>query len=153
MQARGDAATGAQAVAVVTVKQRLAEATVQVVTQYVDSVHTVREVGQTIIKEVPVHVPSDFPALPSGFRLLHDAAPIGQLPDPARAADAPAVPAQDLADTVAANYLACHENAEQLTALQAWVTGSYLYDMTTDEEQPAEAMEFLRNMALTRQSP
>lgn len=37
------------------------------------------------------------------------------------AADAPGVPAQDLAATIAANYLICHETAEQLTALQAWV--------------------------------
>jgi len=121
VQARWDAATGAQAVAVVTVKQRQAEATVQVVTQYVDRVHTVREVGQTIIKEVPVYVPADSPALPGGFRLLHDAAARGELPDAARAADAPGVPAQDLADTLAANYLTCRETAEQLTALQAWV--------------------------------
>ena len=121
VQARWDAATGTQAVAVVTVKQRQAEATVQVVTQYVDRVHTVREVGQTIIKEVPVYVPADSPALPGGFRLLHDAAARGELPDATGAADAPAVPAQDLAATLAANYLACRENAEQLTALQGWI--------------------------------
>lgn len=40
----------------------------------------------------------------------------------ASTADAPTVPAQDLAATVAANYLSCRENAEQLTASQAWVT-------------------------------
>lgn len=122
VQARWDAATGIQTVAVATVKQRQAEATVQVVTQYVDRVHTVREVGQTIIKEVPVYVPADSPALPGGFRLLHDAAARGEPPDATGSADAPAVPAQDLAATVAANYLSCRENAEQLTALQAWIT-------------------------------
>jgi len=121
VQARWDAATGAQAVAAVTVKQRQADATVQVVTQYVDRVHTVREVGQTIIKEVPVYVPADSPALPGGFRVLHDAAARGELPETARAADAPGVAAQDLADTLAANYLTCRETAEQLTALQVWV--------------------------------
>lgn len=121
VQARWDAATGIQAVAVAAVKQRQAEATVQVVTQYVDRVHTVREVGQTIIKEVPVYVPADSPALPGGFRLLHDAATRGELPDATGVADAPPVPAQDLAATVAANYLTCRENAEQLTALQAWI--------------------------------
>ncbi|UDM17939.1 hypothetical protein [Vogesella sp. XCS3] len=121
VQARWDAATGIQTVAVATVRQRQAEATVQVVTQYVDRVHTVREVGQTIIKEVPVYVPADSPALPGGFRLLHDAAVRGELPDATGVADAPPVPAQDLAATVAANYLTCRENAEQLTALQAWI--------------------------------
>lgn len=122
VQARWDAATGAQAVAVASVKQRQAETTVQVVTQYVDRVHTVRVAGETIIKEVPVYVPADSPTLPGGFRLLHDAAARGELPDATGAADASAVPAQDLAATVAANYLACRESAEQLTALQAWVT-------------------------------
>lgn len=122
VQARWDAATGIQTVAVATVKQRQAEATVQVVTKYVDRVHTVREVGQTIIKEVPVYVPADSPALPGGFRLLHDAATRGELPDATGVADAPPVLAQDLAATVAANYLTCRENAEQLTALQAWIT-------------------------------
>ncbi|KMJ53796.1 hypothetical protein ACG97_06010 [Vogesella sp. EB] len=103
------------------VRQRQAEATVQVLTKYVDRVRTVHAAGETIIKEVPVYVPSDSPALPGGFRVLHDAAALGELPDPARVADAPAVPAQDAAATVAANYLTCRENAEQLTALQAWV--------------------------------
>lgn len=121
VQARWDAATGAQAVAVTTVKRRQAEVTVQVVTQYVDRLHKVREVGQTIIKEVPVYVPANSPALPGGFRVLHDAAARGELPDATRAADAPGVPAQDLADTLAANYLTCRETAKQLTALQAWV--------------------------------
>ena len=121
VQARWDAATGAQAVVVAAVKQRQAEATVQVVTQYVDRVHTVRVAGETIIKEVPVYVPSNTPDLPGGFRVLHDAAARGELPEATSAADAPAVPAQDLASTVAANYLICHETAEQLTALQAWV--------------------------------
>lgn len=38
-----------------------------------------------------------------------------------------------------------------LPSRQAWITGSYLYDVATDEEQPADVMEFLRNMALARQ--
>ncbi len=39
-----------------------------------------------------------------------------------------------------------------LPSRQAWITGSYLYDVATDEEQPADVMEFLRNMALARQT-
>jgi len=101
--------------------KRQAEITTQVVTQYVDRWRTVHDAGQTIIKEVPVYVPADSPALPGGFRLLHDAAATGQLPDAAGSTDAPAVPAQDAAETVAGNYLTCRENAEQLIALQAWV--------------------------------
>lgn len=82
---------------------------------------TVHVAGETIIKEVPVYVPSDTPDLPGGFRVHHDAAAIGELPDPARVADAPAVPAQDVAATLAENYLVCRATAEQLTALQEWV--------------------------------
>ena len=40
-----------------------------------------------------------------------------------------------------------------LPSRQAWITGSYLYDVATDEEQPADVMEFLRNLALARQPP
>lgn len=121
VEARQQAELGARHIQLAQTRQRQAEATVQVVTRYVDRVHTVRTAGQTIIKEVPVYVPADSPALPGGFRLLHDAASRGELPDPANTADAPAVPAPDLATTIAANYLSCRENAEQLTALQAWV--------------------------------
>jgi hypothetical protein len=37
-----------------------------------------------------------------------------------------------------------------LPSRQAWITGSYLYDVATDEENPADVMEFLRNMAFAR---
>jgi len=101
--------------------ERAAETTVQVVTQYVDRVHVVREKAKTIIKEVPIYVPSDSCPMPGGFRVLHDAAARGEFPDPAGVADAPAAPAHDVAATVADNYGAYHETAEQLRALQEWV--------------------------------
>jgi hypothetical protein len=58
-----------------------------------------------------------------GFVRLHDAA-AGELPEPARDADATAagLALSAVAGTIAANYQTCHENAEQLRALQAWVT-------------------------------
>jgi hypothetical protein len=102
-----------------------ATTTTQVVTQYVDRVQTVRVKGDDIIKEVKVYVPSAASTcnLSGGFRLLHDAAATqSELPDPARIADAPAAPAQDVASTVAENYATCHEVAEQLKALQSWVS-------------------------------
>ena len=45
------------------------------------------------------------------------------VPEPARDADAAAagIALSAVAGTVAANYQACHENAEQLRALHAWV--------------------------------
>lgn len=38
-----------------------------------------------------------------------------------------------------------------LPSRQAWITGSYLYDVVTDEENPADVMEFMRNLAFARQ--
>jgi hypothetical protein len=94
--------------------------------EYVDHVRVVRAKGDTIIKEVPVYVPvhADVACtINRGFVRLHDAAAAGELPEPAR--DADAAPAglalSAVAGTVAANYQTCHENAEQLKALQAWV--------------------------------
>ena len=106
-------------------KQRQAEATVQVVTQYVDRVKIVRETGATIVKEVPVYVSPEADAacaLPRGFVRLHDAAAAGRSPEPAGSSDAaPAgIALSTVAGTVADNYERCHENAEQLIALQAW---------------------------------
>jgi hypothetical protein len=103
-----------------------AQATVKVVTQYVDRVRVVREKGETIIKEVPVYVPVQADAactINRGFVRLHDAAAAGELPEPARDADAAAagIALSAVAGTVAANYQTCHENAEQLRALQTWV--------------------------------
>ena len=83
--------------------------------------------GDTIIKEVPVYVPVQADAactINRGFVRLHDAAAAGKLPEPARDADAAAtgIALSAVAGTVAANYQTCHENAEQLRALQTWVT-------------------------------
>lgn len=127
VQAQWDAAAQQQNLVIAAVRQRQAEATVQVVTQYVDRVRVVREKADTIIKEVPVYVPVQADSactINRGFVRLHDAAAAGELPEPAR--DADAAPAglalSAVAGTVAENYQTCHENAEQLRALQAWVT-------------------------------
>jgi hypothetical protein len=95
-------------------------------TQYVDRIRVVREKGVAVIKEVPVYVPAQADAactINRGFVRLHDAAAAGELPEPARDADAPAagIALSAVAGTVAANYQTCHENAEQLRALQVWV--------------------------------
>jgi len=126
VQARWDAAVQQQTLHAAAVRERQAQATVKVVTEYVDRVRVVREKGDTIIKEVPVYVPVQADAactINRGFVRLHDAAAAGELPEPAR--DVDAAPADlalsAVAGTVAANYQTCHENAEQLRALQAWV--------------------------------
>ncbi|MBX9658184.1 MAG: hypothetical protein K2X00_06420, partial [Nitrospiraceae bacterium] len=110
-----------------TVRERQAQATVKVVTQYVDRVRVIREKGDTIIKEVPVYVPVQADAactINRGFVRVHDAAAAGELPEPARDADAAAagLALSAVVGTVAANYQTCHETAEQLRALQVWVS-------------------------------
>ena len=126
VQGKWDAAVQQETLQAATTRQRQAEATVKVVTEYVDRVRVVREKGDTIIKEVPVYVPVQADAactINRGFVRLHDAAAAGELPEPAR--DADAAPAglalSAVAGTVATNYQTCHENAEQLRALQAWL--------------------------------
>ena len=127
VQVQWDAAIQEQALQAAAIRERQAQATVKVVTQYVDRIRVVREKGETIIKEVPVYVPVQSDAactINRGFVRLHDAAAAGELPEPARDADAAAagIALSAVAGTVADNYQTCHENAEQLRALQAWIS-------------------------------
>ncbi|MFW9616617.1 hypothetical protein [Aquabacterium sp.] len=126
IQAQWDAATAAQQQAKAQLQSQQAEASVQVVTQYVDRIQVVREKGDTLIQEVPVYVPVQADAactVHRGFVGLHDAAAAGELPEPTRDADAPAegLALSAVAATVVTNYQTCHENAEQLKALQDWI--------------------------------
>ena len=127
VQAEWDTAIQQQTLHAAAIRERQAQTTVKVVTQYVDRVRVVREKGDTLIKEVPIYVPVQADAactIHRGFVRLHDAAAAGELPEPARDADAAAagLALSTVAGTVAANYQSCHENAEQLRALQGWVS-------------------------------
>lgn len=126
VQAEWDAEVVKQSLTAARVEKAQAQATVQVVTEYVDRVKIVRQAGETIIKEVPVYVPAQADAacvLSRGFVRLHDAAAQGIVPEPAGNSDAsPAgVTLSAVAGTVAENYTACRANAEQLSALQSWI--------------------------------
>jgi len=126
VQGKWDAAISKQSTQVASVKVKQAEAATGVVIKYVDRVQVVRQKGADIIKEVPVYVPAQADAacvLSRGFVRLHDAAATGSVPDPAGSADAaPAgIALSAVAGSVAENYQRCHENAEQLIALQSWV--------------------------------
>lgn len=101
-----------------------AKAATVTVTQYVDRVQTIREKGDTIIKEVTRYVPAQADAacvVPHGFVRLHDAAAVGAVPNPG-AGDADAassgVALSAVAGTVTANYTDSHANSEQLSTLQ-----------------------------------
>jgi len=138
VQAQWDAAVQQQSQQTAAIRERQAQATAKVVTEYVDRVRIVREKGDTIIKEVPVYVPVQADAactINRGFVRLHDAAAAGELPEPAGGADAPAagLALSAVAETVTANYQTCHENAEQLRALQVWIRtgiGSQVIDLS-----------------------
>ena len=126
VQHQWDAAVAEQARQVARVEKQQAEATVQVVTRYIDRVKVVREKGDAIIKEVPVYVPSEADTactIHRGFVRLHDAAAANVVPRAAEPADASAagIALSAVATTLADNYQRCHENAEQLIALQDWV--------------------------------
>lgn len=98
-----------------------AAASERVVVEYVDRMQVVYQRGATITKEIPVYVPVDSCALPPGFRVLHDAAARGEIPDPAAIANAQPAPARDVAAVVVDNYTTCQANAETLIGLQKWV--------------------------------
>lgn len=99
-----------------------AENAPRVITEYVDRVQLVREKAKTIVKEVPVYVPSDATCdLRGGFRVFHDATASGDVPDPARIADAAPVEVEAVAATVAENYSTCHEISAQLISLQKFI--------------------------------
>ena len=126
VQAQWDAASAAQQQAQAQLQTRQAETTVQVVTRYVDRIQVVREKGDTLIQEIPVYVPVQADAactVHRGFVSLHDAAAAGELPTAPGDADAPAegLALSAVAATVVTNYQTCHENAEQLKALQDWI--------------------------------
>ena len=126
VQAQWDAASATQQQVQAQVQTRQAQATVQVVTQYVDRIQVVREKGDTLIQEIPVYVPVQADAactVHRGFVSLHDAAAAGELPTAPGDPDAPAegLALSAVAATVVTNYQTCHENAEQLKALQDWI--------------------------------
>lgn len=133
-QAKLDAAKRRAATAEANVRRlqgELAQANLseRVVTRYVDRVQVVREAAATITKEIPVYVTVEADAacpIPVGFVRVHNAAAEGvPLGEPAGDSNAPAagLTLSAVAATVNDNYAACHENAEQVTALQAYLRG------------------------------
>lgn len=100
-----------------------AQATEQVRVEYRDRIQVVKERGGEIVREVEKLVPVGVCTLDARFRVLHDAAAVGRLPRATAGVDGAgeAVDQAAAARTVAENYGICHENAEQLTALQGWI--------------------------------
>lgn len=99
----------------------LGQATARVETRTVVKLVEIKAQAKIIREKVPYYVPIDTPPLPSGFRLLHDAAVSGSDPAPTSAiASAAPVEAQDATTTVLDNYEAFHANAARLEGWQNW---------------------------------
>ena len=88
-------------------------------------------ITRTIREKVTQYVPFTNPdcpgGAPGGFRVLHDAAAAGVVPDPARVADAAPADLAAVAGTVADNYAACLDWRAQVIGWQQWystVTGT-----------------------------
>jgi hypothetical protein len=127
VQGQWDAEKQTVLVKTVTVQAKQAEASVQVITKYVDRVKVIHEKAQIITKEIPVYVTPKADAgctVPVGFAILHDAAASGSpLPGPSGGPhDSPSgIALSAVASTVTDNYALCRSTAEQLTGLQNWV--------------------------------
>lgn len=92
VQDRWDKATAEQSSVVALVRQRQAEVTERVVTQYVDRVRVIERAADAVIREVPVYVQDRCEPdgrLPAGVRwVLNAAACAGRCPaEPAGSAD------------------------------------------------------------------
>lgn len=121
VQSEWDASVARGEAEIARLRNEAGKVTTRVETKYVDRIVTVEGKTREIIREVPVYVPAGAVELPPGWRLLHDAAAEGSVPDPADLADAAPVDAQAAATTVVENYGACHVIATRLTSLQEWV--------------------------------
>ena len=78
-------------------------------------------VYKTITKEVEKYVPNSLAVLPSGFRLLYDAAAQGIAVDDTAGANAAPVAPSAVIQSVTTNFANCREDQDKLEALQAIV--------------------------------
>ena len=112
----------------------LSKVTVKVVTEYVDRVKVVKE-KEYVYRDKIVTVPSKC-ELSDGWVRLHDASARG---DDAGTTDFTDETPSGIRDTealgtVVENYSICHQNAEQLKALQQWVLEAQAEVLRLNEE-------------------
>ncbi len=92
---------------------------------YRDRVKVIHEEGKTITKLVPHYIPAGTCELPGGFRVLHDAAVTGTIPEaPGRVDEAP-VPVETAAITITENYTTCREAIADLEGMRTWAAQQY----------------------------
>lgn len=112
----------------------LADVKVKIVTEYVDRVQTIKE-KEYVYRDKIINVPSKC-ELSSGWVYLHDASATGRDADSTRIADETPSGIRDTEalGTVIENYSICHQNAEQLKALQEWVRSAQAEVLRLNEE-------------------
>jgi hypothetical protein len=97
----------------------------QIVTKYVDRVRTVL-VEKNQNAQLIANLPTSNIKLANRWVYLHDVAATGGNADTSRAVDAATstFTDNDALRTVSDNYSACHQNTQQLEALQQWIRDS-----------------------------
>lgn len=104
-------------------EKKNAEISNNVVTEYVDRTNTIREKEYVYIDTAKNIVPSQS-VMSNGWVFTHDSSATTSDADPTRASDASP---SGITDTTAlvgiiTNYSRCQQNAQQLIALQKWIT-------------------------------
>lgn len=104
-------------------EKKNAEISNNVVTEYVDRTNTIREKEYVYIDTAKNIVPSQS-VMSNGWVFTHDSSATASDADPTRASDASP---SGITDTTAlvgiiTNYSRCQQNAQQLIALQKWIT-------------------------------
>lgn len=104
-------------------EKKNAEISNNVVTEYVDRTNTIREKEYVYIDTAKNIVPSQS-IMSNGWVFTHDSSATASDADPTRASDASP---SGITDTTAlvgiiTNYSRCQQNAQQLIALQKWIT-------------------------------
>ena len=89
-------------------------------TQWKERTEYIYVKGDTITKEIPIYIPADTPDLPSGFRVLHDAAVDSEVPSASSSIGAAPVGVAEATETIIGNYTKCHLIKEEVVAWRQW---------------------------------
>jgi hypothetical protein len=122
VQKRWDSQKQSDASHLLSTQQKQAEATVQVVTDYTVKQNEIKEKSDAVAKQVPSYMSGVDCHAAGRIGLLINSATSGvQLPQTPADSDVPAETATDIAGWSVETIEAFKQNAEQLSALQAWI--------------------------------
>lgn len=107
---------------VVKVEAKRAAVAEPIIQKQIEVQTKIKYVTQTLTKEVIQYVPlTTVCSVPESFRVFHDAAANGIIPEAPGGTDDSGLTLTEIAGTVAANYGTYQEVAARLTGLQEWV--------------------------------